>query len=194
MRTTIIEKINKKFNQKVVILIDEYDKPIIDHITNLEIGDGNRKTLNNFYQSLKANDKFLKFVFITGISKFSSTSIFSGLNNLDDITLDKDYATICGYTHSELEDYFKEHIENLANEESLSYKETLDKIEYFYDGYTWDGKTKVYNPFSILLLFNKRKFSNYWFSSGTPTFLIELLKKENNLQPIIEPIPAIEDD
>ncbi|KZX10066.1 putative AAA-ATPase [Methanobrevibacter curvatus] len=184
----LIKKINKKFKQKVVILIDEYDKPIIDHITNFKIANNNRKTLNNFFQSLKANDEFLKFIFITGISKFSSTSIFSGLNNPDDITLDKDYATICGYTHKELEEYFKEHIENLANEESLNYKETLTKIEYFYDGYTWDGKTKVYNPFSTLLLFKKREFSNYWFSSGTPTFLMEILKKENTLKPIVEPI------
>ncbi|WP_067092190.1 ATP-binding protein, partial [Methanobrevibacter curvatus] len=190
----LIKKINKKFKQKVVILIDEYDKPIIDHITNFKISNNNRKTLNNFYQSLKANDEFLKFIFITGISKFSSTSIFSGLNNPKDITLNKDYATICGYTHIELEEYFKEHIENLANEESLSYEETLAKIEYWYDGYTWDGENKVYNPFSTLLLFDERKFSNYWFSSGTPTFLIELLKKENNLQPIIEPVPATEDD
>ncbi|MDR3063463.1 MAG: ATP-binding protein [Methanobrevibacter sp.] len=190
----IIKKINKKFKEKVVILIDEYDKPIIDHITNLEIADDNRKTLNNFYQSLKANDEFLKFIFITGISKFSSTSIFSGLNNPNDITLDKDYTKICGYTHKELEEYFKDHIENLANEESLNYKETLGKIEHWYDGYSWDGKTKVYNPFSTLLLFNKREFSNYWFSSGTPTFLMETLKKENNLQPIIEPIVATKND
>ncbi|WP_157077615.1 P-loop NTPase family protein, partial [Methanobrevibacter curvatus] len=137
---------------------------------------------------------FLEFIFITGISKFSSTSIFSGLNNPKDITLSKNYAKICGYTHSELEDYFKEHIENLANEESLSYEETIAKIEYWYDGYTWDGKNKVYNPFSTLLLFDECEFSNYWFSSGTPTFLMETLKKENNLQPIIEPIVATKND
>ncbi|MDR3062643.1 MAG: ATP-binding protein, partial [Methanobrevibacter sp.] len=190
----LIKKINKKLKEKVVILIDEYDKPIIDHITNFKIADENRKTLNNFYKTLKANDDFLKFIFITGISKFSSTSIFSGLNNPKDITLSKNYTKICGYTHSELEEYFKEHIENLANEESLSYEETLAKVEYWYDGYTWDGENKVYNPFSTLLLFDERKFSNYWFSSGTPTFLMEILKKENNLQPIIEPISAIEDD
>ncbi|KZX12967.1 ATP-binding protein [Methanobrevibacter curvatus] len=186
----LIKKINKKFKEKVVILIDEYDKPIIDHIANFKIADDNRKTLNNFYQSLKANDEFIKFIFITGISKFSSTSIFSGLNNPKDITLSKNYTKICGYTHKELEDYFKEHIENLANEESLSYEETIAKIEYWYDGYTWDGKNKVYNPFSTLLLFDEREFSNYWFSSGTPTFLIETLKKENTLKPIIEPIFA----
>ncbi|KZX12246.1 ATP-binding protein [Methanobrevibacter curvatus] len=190
----LIKKINKKLKEKVVILIDEYDKPIIDHITNFKIADENRKALNNFYQSLKANDEFLKFIFITGISKFSSTSIFSGLNNPNDITLDKDYTKICGYTHKELEECFKDHIENLANEESLNYKETLGKIEHWYDGYSWDGKTKVYNPFSTLFLFNKREFSNYWFSSGTPTFLMETLKKENNLQPIIEPIVATKND
>ncbi|KZX12112.1 ATP-binding protein [Methanobrevibacter curvatus] len=190
----LIENINEKFKQKVVILIDEYDKPIIDHITNFKIAEDNRKTLNNFFQSLKANDEFLEFIFITGISKFSSTSIFSGLNNPKDITLSKNYAKICGYTHRELEDYFKEHIENLANEEPLNYEETIAKIEYWYNGYTWDGKNKVYNPFSTLLLFDECEFSNYWFNSGTPTFLIETLKKENNLQPIIEPIFATKND
>ncbi|KZX10703.1 putative AAA-ATPase [Methanobrevibacter curvatus] len=190
----LIENINEKFKQKVVILIDEYDKPIIDHITNFEIADDNRKTLNNFFQSLKANDEFLKFIFITGISKFSSTSIFSGLNNINDITLHKNYNTICGYTHKELEEYFKEHIENLGKEKSINYNETLEKIESWYDGYSWDGKSKVYNPFSTLLLFDEGKFSNYWFKSGTPTFLVEILKKENNLKPIIEPILATEND
>ncbi|WP_067092208.1 ATP-binding protein [Methanobrevibacter curvatus] len=190
----LIEEIYESLKQKIVILIDEYDKPIIDNITNLEIADENRNVLNSFYQVLKASDEFIKFIFITGISKFSSTSIFSGLNNLADITLDENCCNICGYTHRELEKYFKEHIETLAKKESLNYKETVNKIEDWYDGYSWDGKTKVYNPFSTLLLFNKREFSNYWFSSGTPTFLMETLKKENNLQPIIQPIPATEDD
>ncbi|KZX12799.1 ATP-binding protein [Methanobrevibacter curvatus] len=190
----LIEEIYESLKQEIVILIDEYDKPIIDNITNLEIAEDNRKILNRFYQVLKASDEFLKFVFITGISKFSSTSIFSGLNNPIDLTLNNNYSTICGYSHTELELYFKEHIKRLGEKESLNYKETLNKIELWYDGYSWDGKNKVYNPFSTLQLFFKREFSNYWFKSGTPTFLMELLKKENNLKPIIEPILATEND
>ncbi|MDR3063041.1 MAG: ATP-binding protein, partial [Methanobrevibacter sp.] len=190
----VIEEIYESLKQEIVILIDEYDKAIIDNISDLKVANANRKTLNNFYQVLKASDEFLKFIFITGISKFSSTSIFSGLNNINDITLHKNYNTICGYTHKELEESFKEHIENLGKEKSINYNETLEKIESWYDGYSWDGKNKIYNPFSTLLLFDKEKFSNYWFKSGTPTFLMEILKKENNLKPIIEPILATEND
>ncbi|KZX10696.1 ATP-binding protein [Methanobrevibacter curvatus] len=190
----LIKKVSKKFKERVVFLIDEYDKPIIDNINNFKIADDNRETLSAFYQVLKSSDKFLHFLFLTGVSKFSSTSIFSGLNSPKDITLHKDYSTICGYTYRELEEHFKEHIDNLGKEESFNYEETLAKIEHWYDGYSWDGENKVYNPFSTLLLFDKREFSNYWFSSGTPTFLMEILKKENNLQSIIEPISATEDD
>ncbi|KZX10065.1 ATP-binding protein [Methanobrevibacter curvatus] len=190
----LIKKVSKKFNKRVVFLIDEYDKPIIDNVNNFKIADDNRETLSAFYQVLKSNDKFLHFLFLTGVSKFSSTSIFSGLNSPKDLTLHKDYSTICGYTHRELEEHFKEHIDNLGKEESLNYEETLAKIEHWYDGYSWDGENKVYNPFSTLLLFDEREFSNYWFSSGTPAFLIEVLKKENTLKPIVEPIIATKND
>ncbi|KZX12185.1 ATP-binding protein [Methanobrevibacter curvatus] len=186
----LVKKLHKIFNQKVVVLIDEYDKPIIDNMDDLAIVDANSKVLCSFYEILKANDEYLRFVLITGVSKFSNTSIFSGFNNSDDITLDKKYSGICGYTHIELEEYFKEHIAELGEMESLNMNEVLNKINYWYDGYSWDGKTKVYNPFSILLLFNKMKFSNYWFETGTPTFLIEFLKKKNNLKPILQPILA----
>jgi hypothetical protein len=184
----LIEELHNLFNQRVVVLIDEYDKAIIDNLDDLELADANRKVLKNFYGVLKGSNKYLKFVFITGVSKFSNTSIFSGLNNLEDITLDEKYANICGYTHKELEYFFKEHIIELGKKESLNYSETLDKINYWYDGYSWDGKDNLYNPQSTLLLFKKREFNNYWFKTGTPTFMIQLLKKENNLQPIIEPI------
>jgi hypothetical protein len=188
----LIRKISKSLNKKLVILIDEYDKPIIDNIHDLKIADDNRRILHNFYQVLKTNDKYLKFIFLTGVSKFSGTSIFSGLNNPDDITLVKDYGTICGYTHIELEEYFKEYIEKLANAESLTYGETLNHINFWYDGYSWDGENKVYNPFSTLLLLKNRDFSNYWFKTGTPTFLVETLKKNNDLKPILKPFNVFE--
>jgi hypothetical protein len=184
----LIKKIHRTHNQKVVVLIDEYDKAIIDNLDDLKLADANRKILKNFYGVLKGSNKYLKFIFITGVSKFSNTSLFSGLNNLEDITLDEKYANICGYTHKELENSFKKHIIELGKKESLNYNETLDKINYWYDGYSWDGKNNLYNPQSTLLLLKKREFDNYWFKTGTPTFMIQLLKKENNLQPIIEPI------
>jgi hypothetical protein len=190
----LIRKISKSLDKKVVVLIDEYDKPIIDNITDLKIAEANRRILHDFHQVLKTNDKYLKFVFLTGVSKFSGTSIFSGLNNPDNITLDEDYWSICGYTHIELEKYFNEYIKILSDKESSTYDKTLEKINFWYDGYSWDGINKVYNPFSTLLLFKKRKFSNHWFKTGTPTFLMDLLEKENNLTPILEPIIAVEDD
>jgi hypothetical protein len=192
--TDLIFETYKTTGKRVVVLIDEYDKAIIDNITDINIADKNRRILHDFYQIIKSNDQYIKFVFITGVSKFAQVSIFSGLNSPDDITFDKDYGGICGYTHEELEDYFKDYIEELAVEESLNYEEILQKINFWYDGYSWDGKIKLYNPFSTLLLFKKREFSNYWFKTGTPTFLMEILKKENNLTPILQPIIAIESD
>ncbi|WP_067092506.1 ATP-binding protein [Methanobrevibacter curvatus] len=190
----LIKKLHKTFNQKVVVLIDEYDKPIIDNMDDLEIVDANRKVLSSFYEVLKANDEHLRFVLVTGVSKFSNTSIFSGLNNLTDITIDPFFSNICGYTHKDLEKHFKEYIKKLAQKESLNYDEVLNKINYWYDGYSWDGENKVYNPYSTLLLFNMKEFSNYWFESGTPTVLMESLKKKNNLKPILQPIIATKND
>ncbi|KZX10828.1 ATP-binding protein [Methanobrevibacter curvatus] len=188
----LLEKINEFFNKKVVVLVDEYDKPIIDYIDDLKVAKANRKVLHSFYQVIKSNDEYLKFVFLTGVSKFTNTSIFFGLNNPDDITLDKKYGAICGYTHTELEEYFKDYILELGENESLNMAEVLNEINYWYDGYSWDGKTNVYNPFFTLLLFNKMKFSNYWFKTGTPSFLINILKKNNDLKPILESITVSE--
>jgi len=163
---------------KVVILIDEYDKPIIDHITDIKKASDNREVLRDFYSVLKGSDRYIKFVFITGVSKFSKVSIFSGLNNLKDITLRKEFATIMGITGEELNAYFSEYIKELGEEEGLSKIETLDKIKYWYDGYSWDGITRLYNPYSILNLFDSKVFDNYWFATGTTAFLIKLIKKE----------------
>jgi hypothetical protein len=184
----LIEKLHQTTGQQVVVLIDEYDKPIIDHLTDLEMAAANRIILHDFYQVLKAADEHLRFIFLTGVSKFSKVSVFSGLNNLNDITLDAQYASICGYTQTELEFYFDSYIERLAEHEELTKQETIEKIKRWYDGYSWDGKTFVYNSFSTLLFFSKQVFTDHWFATGTPTFLINLIKERNNVKIVLDPI------
>jgi len=184
----LIKKIHDKTNKRVVVLIDEYDKPIIDNITDKNILNDNQKILKSFYNVLKGTDKYIKFIFITGISKFANMSLFSSLNNLDDITLNRDFACICGYTHQDLKDKFKPYLNNLKDELSISYEETIEKINYWYDGYSWDGKNKVYNPFSTLKLFKDKEFSNYWFDTGTPELLINVLKASNSYKDVLKPI------
>lgn len=164
----------------VVILIDEYDKPLIDYLgkDEIQIAKANQQTLKGFYSVLKGADEYIELLFITGVSKFSRVSIFSDLNHLDDITLDKRFATLVGYTYEELEFYFKDWIEEVyAKHNHLSREEFTNYIKLWYDGYTWDGERYVYNPFSILNFCNKQSFEDYWFKTGTPTFLINLLKE-----------------
>ncbi len=174
----LIENAYKKYNKRVVILVDEYDKPILDNIENEEIAKEIRDELKGFYSVIKGADEYLKFVFLTGVSKFSKVSLFSGLNNLNDITLDQNFATICGYTQSELEYSFKEHLKG----------QDLDKIREWYNGYKWLGES-VYNPFDILLFIQKGYvFSNYWFSTATPTFLLKLIEKNHYFIPNLENI------
>ena len=167
----LIEKLSVKYG-KVVVLIDEYDKPIIDYL-GTDLGGGvekaieNRETLKSFYSILKDADPYLKLVFITGVSKFSKVSIFSDLNNLNDLTLDTKFGAVCGITQSELDIFFAEE------------QQVFDaaKIKKWYNGYNWKGVESVYNPFSLLNFFVKADFANYWFASGTPTFLVNLSKK-----------------
>ena len=176
----LIKKVSDKYKQKVAILIDEYDKPILDNITDTETAVEMREGLKNFYSVIKDCDEYLKFVFLTGVSKFSKVSIFSGLNNIDDITVDSKYATICGYTQADLEREFKTYLTDCD----------LDEIKKWYNGYSWLGE-KVYNPFDILLFFAKGKeFRNYWFETGTPTFLINLLQNQKYYIPGIEGVRA----
>jgi Holliday junction resolvase-like predicted endonuclease len=131
---------------------------------------------------IKASDEHIKFMFMTGVSRFAGLSIFSALNNLNDITMNSKYAGICGYTQEELESSFKEHIESTAESMGISKEELLRKIKYWYNGYSWDGKERVYNPFSTLSFFDNMKFKGYWFSTGTPTFLIEQIKKKDDIE------------
>jgi hypothetical protein len=184
----LIKLLHRKTGQPVVVLVDEYDMPILDILSQPSAISEVRNFLQTFYKVLKASDEHLRFIFLTGVSKFAGVSIFSGLNNLDDITLDEKYAAICGYTQSELEAYFSEYIDDLVSRFSITREALLKEIGTWYDGYSWDGKTPVYNPFSTLLFFSKKQFDNYWFRTGTPTFLIELLKNRNQLEPVLEPI------
>lgn len=170
----LIEKLDEKYG-KVVVLIDEYDKPIIDYIDTDIHGSAIRKAIENrgilksFYSILKDADPHLKLVFITGVSKFSKVSIFSDLNNLYDITINAEYSGICGITQNELESNFEEELQTYDAE----------KIKHWYNGYSWKGKETVYNPFSLVNFFSSGgDFQNYWFVSGTPTFLMNLAKRE----------------
>ncbi len=177
----LIKRLAKTYKTNVVILVDEYDKPIIDFIETEDIkkAKANRNVLKYFYSVLKSSDQYIRFAFITGVSKFSRVSIFSDVNNLNDITIDNNYSTLLGLTHDELLRYFENRIDLLSRETGPGKDELLRQIKMWYNGYSWDGKNFLYNPFSILNLFSKKRFSNYWFSTGTPTFLINLIKKQN---------------
>ncbi|MDR3113500.1 MAG: ATP-binding protein, partial [Endomicrobium sp.] len=184
----LIEKLHNKTGQRAVLLVDEYDRPITDNLSNKEVLSANKRILHDFYQVIKASDEHLNFVFLAGVSKFSGLSVFSALNNITDITVDDRYAAICGYTQEELESNFKDYIIALSKELNLKYEEIIAAIKDWYNGYSWDGKISVYNPFSTLQLFDKKTFANYWFRTGTPTFLMELIRRHNKPQAFLESI------
>jgi len=173
----LIENLAKINN--VVILIDEYDKPILDHIDNLEEAEEQRKILKSFYSVIKAQDANLRAVFLTGVTKFARTSVFSGLNNLNDITLDPVAAQLLGYTEQELSTYFKDYIQDFAQQQNINYQDLMQKFKNWYNGYRFSKlDIKVYNPFSVLYALYKQEINNYWISSGNPEFLIVLLKQK----------------
>ena len=178
----LIRRAYQKYNQKVVILIDEYDKPILDNITDKKLSQEIRDRLKNIYSVIKDSDQYVKFAFLTGVSKFSKVSLFSGLNNLEDISLDARYATICGYTHQDIKTHFEERLDGVD----------LVELKKWYNGYNFLGEG-VYNPFDILLFFSKGKsYSNYWFETGNPSFLIEVIKSKNFFLPNLEDIKVNE--
>lgn len=177
------------YRQRTVVLVDEYDKPILDHITRPDLAAAMRERLRNFYSVLKERDADLHFVFLTGVSKFSKVSLFSGLNNLADITLIDEFATLCGYTESDLDTVFAP--EFVAAEQEgcpLSRSE----VRAWYNGYWWKRNARVYNPFDVLQLLRFRTFRPWWFESGTPTFLVELLKERAFFTPRLERLFATE--
>ena len=164
---------------KVVLLIDEYDKPLIDYLEDhqIEQAKAHREILRDFYSVLKSTGDHLRLVFITGISKFSKVSLFSHLNNLRDITVGKQFAALTGYTQEELEFYFDDYIESCRESLDMSREELLQEMKIWYDGYTWDGVTEVYNPFGTLNFLADQMFKNHWFTTGSPNFLIQQMRK-----------------
>ena len=163
----LIQRLHRQSGQRVAVLIDEYDKPILDALDTPEAARANRDFLRGLYAVIKDSDAHVRFTFITGVSKFSKVSLFSGLNNLKDITLDPRYSALCGYAEADLDTVFAPELPGLDR----------DQIRDWYNGYRWRGDEKVYNPFDILLLFDSREFKAYWFETGTPTFLVETLFK-----------------
>ena len=175
----LIRKLYKKHSE-IVILIDEYDKPILDNISNTDEVLKIRTFLKGFYGIVKAMEEYLRFTFITGVSKFTQVSVFSDLNNLDDITLDERYATICGFKQEECEKYFDEWIVENAVKNKMSKKEYLEKIRIMYNGIRFSRKeVKVYNPVSFTKAMDQGRFDHYWFETGTPSFLLKLLKQND---------------
>ena len=177
----LIEQARLTRGEPVVVLVDEYDKPILDNLTHPARAAEMRDGLRNLYSVLKGADPHLKFVFLTGVSKFSKVSLFSGLNNLRDITLDARWSALCGYTDADIDTVFAPELPGLDR----------DEIRRWYNGYNWRGES-VYNPFDLLLLFDTREFRPYWFETGTPTFLIRLLTERQVHTPTIGQTVATE--
>jgi hypothetical protein len=176
----IIERAYEKTGQQVVILVDEYDKPILEEIDNPEVQERQRDVLKQFYGVLKNLDKFIKFTLLTGVTKFSKVSVFSGLNNLYDISMDIRFASICGITDEELDTVFVPYIQRLATVMRRSYEEVREVLRVNYDGYHFcEDSVGIYNPFSLLCTFQGNKIKSYWFESGTPSYLVYLLKRHN---------------
>ena len=161
----LLESLHRRAGQRVVVLVDEYDKPMLDALEAPETARANRDYLRGLYAVIKDSDAHVRFAFLTGVTRFSRVNLFSGLNNLKDITLDPRYSAICGYTEADLDAVFAPELPGLDRR----------RIRDWYNGYGWRGEEKVYNPFDILLLFDRREFDAYWFESATPTFLVETL-------------------
>ena len=161
----LVQELRRRSGERVVVLVDEYDKPILDALEMPEVARANRDFLRGLYSTIKATDEDIRFAFLTGVSKFSKVNLFSGLNNLDDITLDPRYSSLCGYTDEDIDTVFAQELEGLDREQ----------IREWYNGYCWLGEEKVYNPFDVLLLFARREFGAYWFQTGTPSFLLRTM-------------------
>ncbi|MGD9732350.1 MAG: ATP-binding protein [Desulfamplus sp.] len=177
----LIRNAHDRFGCRVVILVDEYDKPILDNITDSKTALEMRTGLRNLYSVIKDMDAHIRFSFITGVSKFSKVSLFSGINNLNDISVDARYSAICGYTQKDVETIFISELEGLDRE----------AVKNWYNGYNWSGET-VYNPFDLLLLFQKREFRPFWFETGTPDFLVKVLTGRKQFVPDLEHVVAVE--
>ena len=186
---SLLRYIYETTHQQVIVLVDEYDKPLLLTLEEglEDLNNEYRRILKGFFAVLKSGDPYLRFVFLTGVSRFSKISLFSDLNHLNDISLNRDYSSVCGITEEELKSNFQPEIKALSESEQLTYGETLEKLKQTYDGYLFiDGGEHVYNPFSLLNVFSDRMFFDYWFQSGTPTFLVQYLKKAHFYLPDLE--------
>ena len=191
----VIQRAYEQTGKGVVVLVDEYDKPLLQCMHNEELLEDYRTILKAFYGVLKSLDRYLRFIFLTGVTKFSQVSVFSDLNQLNDISMDYDSGTLCGITHEELVGNFSPEIDMLAKVNGLSKEEAVEQMTRQYDGYHFHpNAVGVYNPFSVLNAFYKKEFGNYWFQTGTPTFLVNsLLKSDYDLRTLMDGVetPAI---
>lgn len=173
----VIEQAYRQTGHRVVILIDEYDKPLLQNLHDEKTQTQLRNMLKPFYGVLKTMDRAIRFALLTGVTKFGKVSVFSDLNNLMDISMDNRYVEICGITEKEIHAYLEEELKELAETQELDYEETSQKLKERYDGYHFTAKSAgIYNPFSLLNTFAKMEFGDYWFETGTPSYLVELLK------------------
>ena len=179
--SSLLQQAHEQTGLQAVILVDEYDKPLLNAIGNEELVDTFRKILKSFYGVIKGEDAHIQFVFITGVTRFDKVSIFSDLNNLNDISLNSDFTSVCGITQEELEASFVPEIELMAQENEISKEECIAELKKNYDGYHFSKNTKtdIYNPFSLMNAFFNNSFGSYWFSTGTPTFLTRMMKNIN---------------
>ena len=176
----VVERAYEQTGQRVVILVDEYDKPLTQTILNPELHETYRTQLKAFYSVLKTQDRYLRFALLTGVTRFSKVSIFSDLNNLKDISMSPEYADICGITEAEIHRYMEPSVQALASALSLTYEEACEQLRQNYDGYHFGPDTPgVYNPFSLINALQDKKLYDFWFETGTPTFLVEVLKRSD---------------
>ena len=176
----IIKRAYEQTGQRAVILVDEYDKPLLQSIGNKALQEEFRKTLKPFYGVLKTMDGCIRFALLTGVTKFGKVSVFSDLNNLKDISMDKRFVTLCGITEQEIHDNLEDELHDLATSLEMTYEEICAKLKEQYDGYHFAPNTEgIYNPFSLLNAFDQKNLGSYWFETGTPTYLVELLKQSH---------------
>jgi hypothetical protein len=189
--TELIQELSKKHGP-VAILVDEYDKPISDNIEDIARAEANRETLKSFYGALKSLDSDIRFLFITGVSKFSKVSLFSDLNHLTDLTMSRRASTLLGYTREEVEAYFGEYLEEAAKTLELSGEQLIERMAKMYNGYSWNGRDFVYNPFSLQSFLGDQAFRHYWFATGTTTWLVKSIQSAGKLPQDVSPIEVTE--
>ena len=188
----VIRRAAEQSGHPVVVLVDEYDKPLLQALQNKELMEAYRTTLKAFYGVLKSSDRYLRFVFLTGVAKFAQVSVFSDLNQLNDISLNQHFATLCGITRKELTDNFMPELNRMAEVNDMTVEETIETMARQYDGYHFHPKGEgVFNPFSLLKAFYSGEMGDYWFQTGTPTFLVQLLKESDyDLRTLMEGVEA----